>query len=152
MALTLFARSRAIHLSLQSCIVESRYDDTGANLPQSPVSAAALLQGANNIAYLFFAVLASTSELDVQRLSPSVRPAAPDVFKCQLGSADNSPPMLEGPVLVPNPVHSFGSGSVVADRETFRASGITGSCYLPLKLGFGRRQSRKASRPGQRLL
>ena len=40
-----------------------------------------------------------------------MRPAAPESSKCQFGSADNSPPALEGLVLVPNPAQSSSSGS-----------------------------------------
>ena len=91
-------------------------------------------RGANNVAYLFLAVLASTSEhgeLDVQHTSHSMRPAAPETSKWQIGTTDNSPPVLEGPVSTPNPAHYFSLGSAVADRETFRASGIACSCYFP---------------------
>jgi hypothetical protein len=54
-----------------------------------------------------------------------MRPAAPETSKGQIGSTDNLHPVLKGPVSVPNPAQHFSSGSVVADRETFRASGIT---------------------------
>jgi hypothetical protein len=60
-----------------------------------------------------------------------MRPAAPEASKCQLGSADDSHLVLDDPVLVPNSAQSSNPSSMVAVRETFRASGIAGSCYLP---------------------